>query len=289
MHMSHVFVTHVRTSYVSQKNLYLWLVWEQWRPGTVWLKSEYRVESCFQFSLIGYFCRCWLISLTSVVNWNIISIVFLCSMKLCACAACFGHCSALHLHWIFTQCVDENQYISIKKENWCSNQMQEEKSWSREKNRRGLTLCKRPTWLRDLRFYMRRRHTWMWVIDSDIVFDPPKLHATLLSIIHQVLSSCNIQPKDEKHCFRWWIVLLVLYFVFVFRKRFYFFTFGVPFKIENKKRPFEPRRIEELPFLFVLIEKFIVKINGEFGSIDSTIDKLLIFVRVASCFMHNIV
>lgn len=185
-------------------------------------ESECRVESSFQFSLIGYFCRCWLISLTSVVNWNIISIVFLCSMKLCACAACFGHCSALHLHWFFTRCVDENQYISIKKENWCSNQMQEEKSWSRKNtHRRGLTLCKRPTWLCDLRFYMRR----MWMIDSGIVFEPPKLHATLLPIIHQVLSSRNIQPKDEKHCFRWWIVLLVPFSVFVFRKRFYFFTF----------------------------------------------------------------
>lgn len=55
--------------------------------------------------------RCWLISLTSAINWNIILIVFF----------CWSRSATANLNWVYRTA--ENQYISIKKENLCSNQM----------------------------------------------------------------------------------------------------------------------------------------------------------------------
>lgn len=161
------------------------LICDLWATGIVFnfrtrQRPECCVKLCFRFSLIGCCYCCRLIPLTSAVNWNIILIVFHCwikhnvqhawptanSLGVCLCAP-----------------TDENQYISIKKENWCPNRMREEKSWSEKMPH---TMQKT-----HMNLYTFSNLHCTWMIDSGVVFNPPNITYATVSfiIIHQVLPS----------------------------------------------------------------------------------------------------
>lgn len=239
-----------------------------------WLRPECRVKSCFRFPLIGCcYCR-WLISLTSAVNWNIILIVFLCSIKYNvqhAWPECQTHsvCACAHRP-------TKNQCISIKKRKLVSQSAREEKSWS---EKRPHTMQK--THMNSFKCSILHVQTTMFNVRTNMndwfrrSFQSTK-HYLCNSFVHYYPSSASILPSVLRS---WWT--------------FFLFSFWCHSKWKINTAPFMwggKEHLKIVSVLFLLIEKFIVEINERVRL------QLLIseFDRVAPStmlqwFMHNIV
>lgn len=225
-HGSHIRHTFARRSYTPH-----WCTEEHWRVTCVCTGNCVQFSNmaeiralrwivCFLFSLIGC-CRrrcCWLISLTSAVNWNIILIVFLCWPENMLCRMLGPMFGTAKARGVWT---DENQYISIKKRRKKIDVFQSEArgeivKWKKKKKKQTA-----PHYAKD------PHKTFVCVCDSTHVIDSGVAHTQdttrccRLFVLPIKCFRLDRLKREEKHCFRWWIVFFSRH-CFVCRKRFYF-------------------------------------------------------------------